>query len=532
LALAVAAGLLLHARPSWAPYHEVVIQQVFFGTEDEPNAQYVELRTLFIAQVFVENQRIMTNGADGSDAPDFGAFSADIVIPDGRPGVSMLVATPEAEALFGITADQRVEGRLVFPDGRVCFGDDTFNPGRPVDCVAYGDYTGSNDPFGAPAVAPQLGMALVRIHETDDNANDFQLGAPRPRNNAGQVRGLPPECPGDCNEDEQVTIDEVVTSVNVSGDRIDLELCPAADANADGTVAVDDLVASTGAALRGCPLGPLGTRRFSLDPTSSCLGIRGFIDFDFEGFEGFVDFEAGSPDPLTGLARVDIVDASPYLELGVNALGNIFALCLRPARELFPIIGAGVIDCNGGSNLGVAVTQDHNIGEVGVDITEAQCLAVGGTLDTTVSEGPPPVDHTGICNGPFEPGQPPGDSGPGALVIAPNPDTGQGGFPMELTMEEALPCGDEGLSGQIIPFAFTSATVQGTVRDANNLEDNEVSETFTGENFDCRDWVEDGPGTLLLIAPLLDVDIGIAVRDLLNVFYLDDAGEGLCGLSF
>jgi hypothetical protein len=168
----------------------------------------------------------------------------------------MVMGTAEAQELFGITFDEVVSGRLIQPDGRVCFG--FFGPPpAPVDCVAYGEYTGSNGDHGEPAVAPVPGMALVRISETNDNATDFELGEPMPENNNGDI-GVLGECPGtaacvgDCDGDGSVTVDEIVRGVNIALGMSSVDDCPAFDGDGDGSVTVDEVVTAVNNALNGC----------------------------------------------------------------------------------------------------------------------------------------------------------------------------------------------------------------------------------------------------------------------------------------
>jgi len=60
-------------------------------------------------------------------------------------------------------------------------------------------------------------------------------------------------CAGDCNGDGVVTIDELITSVNVALGVADLQECPVVDANGDGAVTVDELIAAVASALNNCP---------------------------------------------------------------------------------------------------------------------------------------------------------------------------------------------------------------------------------------------------------------------------------------
>ncbi|HVN87900.1 MAG TPA: hypothetical protein VMW17_23925 [Candidatus Binatia bacterium] len=206
---------LLLARPAWAPYHRMVIDQVFFGTPAATDAQFVQLRTLASGQIFVNNQSVRAEHGDGSSAGTFGVFAKNLTSTPAA-GVRILMGTKRAEDLFCLAMDQIAGGALTAPDGRICFGLFT----GPVTCLAYGDYAGDNTGFGHPAMAPDLGKALVRQNLSghcaggtnadnpcnadadcrsgscayDDNASDFAAGDPLPQNTtqqAGAIDGTP-----------------------------------------------------------------------------------------------------------------------------------------------------------------------------------------------------------------------------------------------------------------------------------------------------------------------------------------------------
>lgn len=65
----------------------------------------------------------------------------------------------------------------------------------------------------------------------------------------------PTHCPGDCNLDGSVTIDELVLAANtVVTAQPDLtRRCLPADTNLDYTISVDELVAAVSRTLGGCP---------------------------------------------------------------------------------------------------------------------------------------------------------------------------------------------------------------------------------------------------------------------------------------
>ncbi len=66
-------------------------------------------------------------------------------------------------------------------------------------------------------------------------------------------------CTGDCNDDNQVTVDEIVTMVNLALNG-GTAGCAAGDANRDGQITVDEIVTAVNYALNGCPVA-VGARR-------------------------------------------------------------------------------------------------------------------------------------------------------------------------------------------------------------------------------------------------------------------------------
>jgi hypothetical protein len=60
-------------------------------------------------------------------------------------------------------------------------------------------------------------------------------------------------CPGDCDGNGAVTIDELITGVNIALGITPLSQCPALDANFNFALTVDELVRAVNNALSGCP---------------------------------------------------------------------------------------------------------------------------------------------------------------------------------------------------------------------------------------------------------------------------------------
>jgi hypothetical protein len=62
----------------------------------------------------------------------------------------------------------------------------------------------------------------------------------------------PSFCVGDCDDSNDVTVDEVITLVTVALDQQPLDVCTRGDGNQDGEITVDEIVLALTAALNGC----------------------------------------------------------------------------------------------------------------------------------------------------------------------------------------------------------------------------------------------------------------------------------------
>jgi hypothetical protein len=193
IALAVALPLVLLA--AWAPvasatFHLVSIREVYPGSVAKPGSEYVELQMWAGGQDHVAGHQVtLYNAAGGAIANS--AFPADVA--SGANQSTMVLASPEAEAEFGFSAD----AALATPDrldplgGAVCW--------ESIDCVAWGSFKGDlANPVGSPASASGIldGMALRRTiapgcptlieatDDRDDSATDFSAAFPAPRPNS------------------------------------------------------------------------------------------------------------------------------------------------------------------------------------------------------------------------------------------------------------------------------------------------------------------------------------------------------------
>jgi hypothetical protein len=68
-----------------------------------------------------------------------------------------------------------------------------------------------------------------------------------------EIADIPSRCVGDCDGNGQVTVDELVTMVNIALDVRPVTDCLAGDANNDGQVTIDEIIAAVNNALGSCP---------------------------------------------------------------------------------------------------------------------------------------------------------------------------------------------------------------------------------------------------------------------------------------
>jgi hypothetical protein len=60
-------------------------------------------------------------------------------------------------------------------------------------------------------------------------------------------------CPGDCNNDGAVTVDELLASVAIALGSTDINACRACDTDGDGAILINELLAAVNRAVNGCP---------------------------------------------------------------------------------------------------------------------------------------------------------------------------------------------------------------------------------------------------------------------------------------
>ncbi|HSS41859.1 MAG TPA: hypothetical protein VLK37_04830 [Solirubrobacterales bacterium] len=187
---ALAACLLALPSPALATFHLVQVREVYPGSAANPNAEYVELEMWSSGQNLVGGHFVRSYDAAGAPAAT-SAFPDNVANAANQS--TMLLATPQAEAEFGIVADAPLPpaGQLLPTGGAVCW--------ETIDCLAWGSFSGSlPSPAGTPAAPAAIpdGMALRRAigrgcptaldsaDDSDQSQADFEAVFPSPRPNS------------------------------------------------------------------------------------------------------------------------------------------------------------------------------------------------------------------------------------------------------------------------------------------------------------------------------------------------------------
>lgn len=210
-ALAAALTLACSALSASAANHLLKVVEVFPGTIAQPNAQYVNL------EMFEPNENLL-NGLNVAiyDASDtlVTSFTFTANPPNAANFAKVLIATPEAEALFSVTADLAMTASLPLAGGAVCYGVGTFY----YDCLSWGSFvdnpisgaTGTGTPYRAGTgltkgqavvcdITTGTNPAALDSNDCLDSAADHDCGDAQPlANPVGSTPGFlaaNPVCP-------------------------------------------------------------------------------------------------------------------------------------------------------------------------------------------------------------------------------------------------------------------------------------------------------------------------------------------------
>jgi hypothetical protein len=218
-----------------------------------------------------------------------------------------------------------------------------------------------------------------------------------------------------------------------------------------------------------------GDRLFSVDGSQSEF-VSSVTGSDISSaINGALTLRAGTPD-ANGVASLTLTDTA---YLGVADIGGGFN-CFRLVAANDP----GKLDCDGGTPVGVKVTQDS----MGTGNATDPVLSLEQGAAGQAGDGYVPVKVTSVtCGGP-----------------QPTPQGCPGGMPAN-----AGECASKVDFSKGLVFDVALTTGEGTSEVTNPRQGGApISQSKTGAPFSCTGWSENGPGTLVM--PLIGLDIQAA----------------------
>ena len=150
-------------------------------------------------------------------------------------------------------------------------------------------------------------------------------------------------CPGDCDGDGAVRINELVIAVGIALGQTPAGDCTAVDGNGDGQVGIAELVAATNALLGGCPAPPTPTAPPAESPTPTPTATANqppslAAPFVYRGFAGEpIARPLGASDPDGG----EVSCAADALLAGMS-LGPDFVLRWTPTADQVGLVDVPV----------------------------------------------------------------------------------------------------------------------------------------------------------------------------------------------
>ncbi|MDF1562415.1 MAG: hypothetical protein P1V51_05185 [Deltaproteobacteria bacterium] len=177
-------GLLAALLPSLAlAQSSVMLWELSPGSPDVGDADYVVLRVSDACSL--DGLALVVEDSSGASQGCYLRFEGPSPVANGY----VLVGGAGLEDAISLAPDFLAECAALSPEsGRLCLVDGS----GLLDCVAYGQFTGDNSGFGAPADGILSGQALQRVQTTGYNATDWLRSPSADPSLLFQGRVLPP----------------------------------------------------------------------------------------------------------------------------------------------------------------------------------------------------------------------------------------------------------------------------------------------------------------------------------------------------
>ncbi len=196
--LAALACLAL-AAPAGASFHFIKIREVFPGSSANAYGDtYVVLQAYSGGQNHLGGHTLTVYDQTGGNSVDC-TFPSGYLADNGASQMTAMVGGVAASVTPDLECVDMSDP--IGSAGAACWGTDQITP---IDCVAWGNFTGSvGSPVGTPtatvpdgdavrrSITPGCPTLLQSADDTDDSATDFALATPAPRNNASPITETP-----------------------------------------------------------------------------------------------------------------------------------------------------------------------------------------------------------------------------------------------------------------------------------------------------------------------------------------------------
>jgi hypothetical protein len=156
-----------------------------------------------------------------------------------------VVQLPEGDLLRCCFSVSAMASPGSYPVLNQCDAVDEFGNQLPVVCDAGAIVVGAPSPTPSPSESPSATGNPTPTETSSPTLTTANTATPTatPRR---------PACVGDCGGDGSVTINELITMVNIALGSPDVSTCMSGDTNGDGQITIDEILSAVNNALNGC----------------------------------------------------------------------------------------------------------------------------------------------------------------------------------------------------------------------------------------------------------------------------------------
>jgi hypothetical protein len=185
------------------------------------------------------------------------------LLPDAPPGKYPLIlsgvslASPSGAAIFDVlTIDGTVTVLAPEPSPTPTFAPTpmdtpTETPTNTATDTPTATRTATRTPTNTPTATP----TPTATHTLTATQTPTGTATPTPSPTVSPTP-VAPQCVGDCDGSGDVTVNEIITMVNIALGTLPLSACQVGDADGSGDITVNEIIAAVGFALTSCPSGP------------------------------------------------------------------------------------------------------------------------------------------------------------------------------------------------------------------------------------------------------------------------------------